>query len=131
MKKTVFHKFCPDIYPTNIYVAVTNSQTDICDMFLDEHGQEIGDLPIHCDALCMSVAERSNNERVDLIVFRKKEYMTVSTMAHESFHCAENICRKLGIVYNNEDNNEAFAYLIGYIIDCCDQVRTNKLRIKS
>ena len=128
MNKAVFHKFSPNIYPINIYIAVTNNQSAISDRFMYEDCKDIDDLPVNCDALCLSVIERDNNEFGELIVFRKKEYMTVSTMAHESFHCAENICRKLGIVYNNEDNNEAFAYLIGYIIDCCNQVRTNKFK---
>lgn len=128
MNKVVFHKFSPNIYPTNIYIAVTNNQSAISDRFMYEDCKDIDDLSVNCDALCLSVIERDTNDFGDLIVFRKKEYMTVPTMAHESFHCAANIFRKLGISYNDDDNNEAFAYLIGYIVDCCNQVRINKFK---
>lgn len=128
MNKVVFHKFSPNIYPTNIYIAVTNNQSAISDRFMYEDCKDIDDLPVNCDALCLSVVERDTNEFGELIVFRRKEYMTIPTMAHESFHCVANICNRLGISYKDDDNNEAFAYLMGYTMDCCNQVRTNKFK---
>lgn len=128
MGKVVFHKFTSDIYPINVYITITNDQTAVTDRFSDGYGLEIGDLPENCDALCMTVVDKPTKERGNLILFRKKDFMTTSTMAHESFHCAENICRELGVVYNNDENNEAIAYLIGWIVDCCEQVKRNKFK---
>lgn len=128
MKKTVFHKFENEIYPISIYVSITNNQTSIQDNFLQADKTYIEDLPEYADALCMPVIVKESNEEAVLIIFRKKEWTTISTIAHESFHCAEYICQRLGIKYSNEDNSEAFAYLLGYIVDCCEQVRTNKFK---
>lgn len=128
MSKVVFHKFTLDIYPVSIYIAITNDQTAVTDRFFDGCGLEIGDLPEYCKALCMTVIDKPTYERGNLILFRKKNLMTTSIMAHESFHCAENICHDLGIVYNDDNNNEAMAYLIEWIVDCCEQVKHNKFK---
>lgn len=127
-KKVEFHKFNNDIYPTALIVAVTNSQSAIFDMFLDENGNELKELPENCDALVVSVTERSTKKRYDLVVFRKKEYMSVAAMAHEAFHATLNMCEKLGITITENDNNEAFAYFLGWVVDCINQVRIGKFK---
>lgn len=126
-RKEVFHKFSNSIYPTDIVVVITNNETAIKNRFLDRDGDEI-ELPIQCDALVANVTERDTRERCELIVFRKKEYMTIATIAHEAFHAMQNIAEKVGLQCYDDSCNEHMAYLIGWIADCCDQVRTNKFK---
>lgn len=126
--KLIIHKFQQPIYPMNIWIVITNSQVGITNRFWNNKGEELSDSPDNCDAMVVDVVDKETKERGDIIIFRKKEYMTVATMSHEAFHCADNIMSKLGLQCYDEGNNEHIAYLIGYITDCCDQVRTNKFK---
>jgi hypothetical protein len=76
----------------------------------------------------MNVINKKTNENGVLIVFRKRNYMTSSTVAHESFHAMDNIASWLSIEFIDGAANEALAYLIGWIVDCCYQVKTNKFK---
>lgn len=126
--KTIFHKFANHIYPLNLVVVITNNQTAVTDRFLDDKGKEMDDFPTNCEAFAQSVVEKETLERCDLIVFRKKEYATVSTICHESFHAALSMMDKMGVRVFEGDPNEHVAYLLGWIADCCNQVVTNKFK---
>ena len=123
-----FHKFKCDLYPFNLVVVITNNETAINEQFKEENGEEISDLPESCEALTMNVRERKTNAQTSLIVFRKREYMTTEIMCHESFHAMQDIAEKIGLTFHNNDANEHMAYLIGWIADCCQQVKTNKFK---
>lgn len=127
-KKTIFHEFHNGVYPSTVTITITNNLSSIANIYLNGDGTEITDLPEQCDALCFEAVKKDGKERTDIIIFRDKKYMTVSTMAHESFHATQNLCGKYGITCHNGDNNEAFAYLLGRVVDCCEQVRTNKFK---
>lgn len=43
----------------------------------------------------------------------KKDYS--NTLSHENYHLVNNICKYHGIVFDHEGDNEAHAYLTGYL----------------
>lgn len=56
---------------------------------------------------------------------RIKKDMDINTITHEASHVAIDIFTELGIEIN-DSNQEAFAYFIGWVAKCCEQVKKLK-----
>lgn len=69
------------------------------------------------------------NSRCQVIVLRywRGESVSHNILAHEAFHCAEHILGAAGIKLT-EDTVEAYAYMVGYIVDQCVQIITGRAR---
>ena len=61
-----------------------------------------------------------------LIWFPSAKYMTASNMAHEAVHVSMDLCSLIDC-YIDTDNQEPFAYLVGWVTDCMDKVKRIKL----
>lgn len=62
-----------------------------------------------------------------LIRFENKAAMTVRNITHEAVHAALEIFDYVG-ARTTHDNQEPFAYLVGWIADCCNKVKTDKTK---
>ena len=51
--------------------------------------------------------------------------MTPSHIAHEAVHAADDIYYFIG-AHPDTLNNEPYAYLVGYITECCEQAKVIK-----
>ena len=71
----------------------------------------------------MVVQHKESRKKGILILFENKKAMSVKYIAHESSHAAHELWKHLG-----EDffGNEANAYFIGWVADCCNKVKTGK-----
>lgn len=58
-------------------------------------------------------------------MFASKKDMDINTITHEASHVAIDIFTELSIGLN-DSNQEAFAYFIGWVAKCCEQVKKLK-----
>lgn len=130
--KNKINVFINHIYPRRLYVVVTDCASVINNIFtnVEDDGKEI------------SKEDLSNNQAITFrckcktdgyygvcVVFRKKEYMTIKNMGHESLHVATSIHKDLGMSMGfNLGEDETCAYIVGWAIDCMNQVKTNKFK---
>lgn len=70
-----------------------------------------------------NVVLKENGELGVLIMFKSKSEMNVSVVAHESFHAASDMADILGLSFHSGESNEAMAYLISWIVKCCEEVK--------
>lgn len=124
MKNTI-HEFPCGIYPRVIWVSTGASLQSLNDFFEAKYSE--------IDA--STDAEVTNNRRIKpdvkggiLIRFQSKKSMTTSTIAHESVHAALEIFDYVGAIVDCK-NQEPFAYLVGWIADCINQVKTGKFKV--
>lgn len=64
---------------------------------------------------------------VILVRFESKNAITIANIAHESSHIAMNIFDYIGAKVDLA-NQETFSYLVGWVADCINQVRTGKFK---
>lgn len=106
---TLYEYDC-QLYPRKIWVSVTRN----CPSNLS-HIQSMDDIGI---ADTQATFDETTNLGGVLIRFSNKTCMTPSTIAHEAVHAAVIICDYIGGQINLE-SQEYFAYLVGWIVDCC------------
>lgn len=119
---TRIHEFDPKIYPRLLWVTYGCPTAVLNDMFEDK----IQDMPKSCDAetlLCRRL--KPDIKGGVLIRFENKAAMTAKNIAHEAVHAALDIFDYVDARISS-DNQEPFAYLVGWIADCCQQVRTGR-----
>lgn len=100
------HEFDPVIYPRKLWVAVS---TDTFDAIVD------------------CVRDKLRNLGGILVRFESKNAITIANIAHESSHIAMNIFDYIGAKVDLA-NQETFSYLVGWVADCINQVRTGKFK---
>ena len=116
------HQFNPQIYPRLLWIAVGCPIDAIRDMF----GADFPD--IDADAVadtCRASVTKPKSRGGILIRFRNYNDINFMNVCHEASHAA------LEIFHYSEcaitpDNQEPFAYLVGWIAKCCAQVKANK-----
>lgn len=117
------HEFDPVLYPRRLWVVVNCPASVLNEWFEDKYE----DLPNTTDA-CVVSARRIKPEIKGgvLIRFESKAAMTTSNIAHEAVHAAVEMFDYVGgrISY---DNQEPFAYLVGWVADCIDKVKKGKV----
>lgn len=114
------HEFDPAIYPSLLWVVIGNKT--ISDRFrtlelMDENAL----------AETEPVNDILQNRNGVIIRFRSRKNMTTEIITHESVHAAAEIMRYVGGRVEVE-NQEPFAYLAGWVADCCNQVKKNKFK---
>lgn len=62
-----------------------------------------------------------------LVRFESKNAITIANIAHESSHIAMNIFDYIGAKVDLA-NQETFSYLVGWVANCINQVRTGKFK---
>lgn len=125
--KIIIHEFDPVIYPRKLWIVVTKDMSIITNNFLDKNskGEMIysGDIGSDFHAITQKVTHKESRLHGSIIVFGNKAALTSKNIAHESTHAARQIWNELGEDVTGE---EADAYLVGWIAECCEKVKLNK-----
>lgn len=117
---TQIHEFNPEIYPYTIWVSIGLSDNEAKETFA------VPRFDLRASGMVSDVYEYNGGyRRGALIRFQKIENITAETIAHEAAHAALYLFKFIG---NNVhfDNQEPFAYLVGWIAKCIDAVKNNR-----
>lgn len=120
------HEFSTAIYPRKLWITRGATRLYMKDIFEEPDGGELK-FGKWSDAFAYNVQKKSTLDYGVLIWFEDIKAMTTSNIAHESVHAALEIFNDLGCNVD-ADNQEPFAYLVGWIADCIDQVKKNKFK---
>ena len=117
------YQFDPQIYPRNLWVSVGASVEELQEKFGKEDIKE--DLDDSYYAETYPVQQKETLLGGVLIRFQDLKAMTPENMAHEATHAALEIfdCCDCRI---DVENQEPFAYLVGWIVKCIEEVRDVK-----
>ena len=111
------------IYPRKLWVMYKPTLDEINESFIQGE-QELKDsqykiLKENSAAITCCVFNKKGLYKGCLIIIFRKP--TINTIAHESVHFADYIFEDLGIVKQNfSENNESYAYLVGWCAKCID-----------
>lgn len=129
MRNTTIHEFHPSIYPRRIWVVKGSNEKFVKDNFTERLGEEIVfDNKDGNESACTIfpyVKLRSNGKYGYLVYIQAR--LSVGDIAHESVHVATELFSEIGAIHT-PDNQEPFAYLVGWIADCIHQVITGKFK---
>jgi hypothetical protein len=127
MKKMQIHQFDPVIYPVKLYVVKYPDENEINDKFYS-----IDELPINYKlstaaeaTTCKNIIRLKETNKYGVLITIYPGPISVGVIAHEATHAARVIWSWLT---EDETGAEADAYLVGWISDCINQVKTNKFK---
>ena len=121
--KTIIHEFDPCIYPRLLWVVKGGSLEGIRKTL--EFG-EVGEEEQSGGALTISAYDNENKHGGFLVWFPKASEMSnLDWIAHECAHVALDIFDYIGSEVKASDS-EPFAYLVGWVFKCIDEVRKFK-----
>lgn len=127
MKKVTIHEFHPSIYPRRIWVVKGCNKKIIKDKFSERDGEEIvlkNEEGYESACTVFPYVKLKENGKYGYLVCIQSR-LSAGDVAHESVHVATEIFREIGAIHT-PDNQEPFAYLVGWIADCIQQVITGK-----
>lgn len=125
-KQHQIHEFDPNIYPRKVWITCGVPFSIIKDMF--ELPDGIIEIEEDTDArVIMCRRLKPEIKGGVLIEFKNKSAMTIANITHESIHAAIDIFSYVD-AYIQANNQEPFAYLSGWIADCCNQVKIGKFK---
>ena len=135
MKEPIIHEFDPVIYPARLWVGINPPFEYIDNKFYGLNsemeripfGKEQHEVDSFVVARTHAVTDKESGWIGIFVSIYKPKMMTTNFISHESAHCADFICENFGIQHGGFDNGEAYAYLIGWIADCIEKVKLNKL----
>lgn len=113
------YQFDPQIYPRKLWVAVGVPTEELNEKFVDE----IKDMDDSNDAETLPIQQKEPLLGGVLVRFENLKSMRPDNIAHEATHAALEIFDYVDarIQY---DNQEPFAYLVGWVVKCIDEVKT-------
>lgn len=117
-------EFDPQIYPKLLWVAV-NPNEEEQSKFKSLHDKDEPLLKVEMDdcLACVYVVRKIENCKTgSMIVFKDLSTLTPGVMAHEAVHVVSNICRFIGLKYNEYDD-EHISYLVEWVVNCCEKVK--------
>jgi hypothetical protein len=132
MNKIIIKQFDTIIYPRQIWIAAGGTREDIASNFKDSDGDPFLINPDDIrdsEALTYGVNDKSGKIGGSLVWFHDTDKMTSRNITHESVHAANIIFSDLGIKIDT-DNDEAQAYLAGFVADCIDKVQIEVVKRK-
>ncbi len=115
------YEFDPVIYPRLLWIAVNPKKEVLQEYFSDTLDTDA----LKGKAVVCVVSRKIDNSAGYLIVFNSKKYMDIETIAHEATHVGLDLFHELDIEYDGL-HQEAFAYFIGWVAKCCEQVKKLK-----
>ena len=119
---TRIHEFDPKIYPRLLWVTYGCPTAVLKDMF----GNEAQDMDKTANAEVINCRRMKPDVRGGVLIrFRNKSEMTMENIAHEAVHAALEIFDYVNARISS-DNQEPFAYLVGWIADCCQEVKAGR-----
>lgn len=107
------HEFDPLIYPRKLWIAV--SKDTFPDIF-----EDVIVFDEASDAITETAYDKINNKGGVLIRFGSPD-VSMKQISHEATHAAIDIFDYIG-ASPDPKNQEPFAYLVGWIADCCEKV---------
>lgn len=129
MKKTIIHEFHPSIYPRRMWVVKGCKKEFIKDKFTERLGEEIIFENLDGNESACTVFPRvklKENGKYGHLVYIQSR-LSVGDIAHEAVHVATELFSEIGS-FHTADNQEPFAYLVGWVADCIYQVVTGKFK---
>jgi hypothetical protein len=126
MKKVQIHQFDPIIYPTKLWISISNDEKGLSERFVDFKTKNPLDFSLienHAAITYLVQQKESPTYCGVFIVFTKREYCNMKNIAHESAHAARFIWNYLR---EFEPSDESDAYLVGWVADCIWKIKTNK-----
>lgn len=125
MSKFKIYEFDPVIYPRKLWV-VTDAKA-LEEFFYADDKAALTPIDDN-EATTYYDVVRKNNKNVGVVIFIRKG-INVNTIAHESGHAAFAMFRMINANIEFK-NTEPYCYLLGWIAECIDKVRTNKIKDK-
>lgn len=123
-KTTKIHEFDPVIYPRLLWVTYNCPAALLEDLFEGK----IEEMDKNSDADVLNCRRLKPDVKGGILIrFRSKKDMSAKNIAHESTHAALEIFDYVGALISS-DNQEPFAYLVGWIADCINKVKNNKIK---
>lgn len=111
------HEFDLTPYPQKLWIAIsTDKFEDLLKGAEDLEKYHYADVGYVSD---------KNGMAGYLLRFENKKAMTMSNIAHEASHVAMDCLDYIGEEVNLK-NQEYFAYLLGYIVECIEKVKKHK-----
>lgn len=134
--KNQIYEFNPVIYPCRIWIGINIPFEDVKNKFYAlatnmeriEFEKNMYQNNRFIIATNFQVASKDDGWIGIFIPIFKKWNMDVKTIAHEASHAADFFCEEFGITSDSFEHGEARAYLLGWIADCINQVKTNKFK---
>lgn len=120
------HEFHPQIYPRRLWVAKGGTFEDIKALFTTMNGEELEEVEYSLAATYIVQTKSDEHYFGHLIWFLHPKDMTASNMAHEALHASMDLFGLIGCKMDY-DNQEPLAYLVGWVTDCVDKVKRNKV----
>jgi hypothetical protein len=117
------HEFDTVIYPRKLWIVVKPEKGQLEDVFDDLDYDEVLSERWNATAIYL-VREKKFGLLGGLIVFKNKREITIENITHEATHIAMDMFTDLGIEFNGA-SQEAFAYFVGWVASCCEQVKIN------
>ena len=117
-------EFDPQIYPRKVWVAKGGDVKSLREQFCRVNGDEIA-FEGNCEGFVDSVSLKSDGKLGELIWFPYASAMPISHISHEATHAAIDIFDDCGCRIDAE-NQEPFAYLVGWIAKCINEVKNGK-----
>lgn len=128
MKKPVqIHQFDPVIYPVKLFVIKHPTEEVINNNFEEYNGSKISfSIGTHNFAATYNkIVVKKDIQKYGVLINLYRNTLEVSKLAHEATHAARVIWDWL---CEDSTGAEADAYLVGWIVDCIDQVNKNKFK---
>ena len=132
MNKIIIKQFDTIIYPRQVWIAAGGTRGDIVENFKDDEGDPFyvsQERIKNSEALAFSVHDKDKKCCGSLVWFHDPERMSLRNITHESVHAANFILSDLGIGVDT-DNDEAQAYLAGFVADCIEKVQVELVKRK-
>lgn len=131
MKRLKVHQFENGIYQPCIFIVADNRLSLISENFTETDGSELDleDINEFVNAFVYPspvFGKDNDNKGGWLIVFKSKKHMSTEIMAHEAYHAMEFYAEQIGLGYTPGGCNESRAYLLGWIVKCCKEVKNYK-----
>ena len=131
MKKIKIHQFENGIYQPCVFIVTDNRLDLIKENFTETDGNELDLYDIDCFTQAFvyqgPVIHKDNPDVGGfLIAFKNKEKMRVEIMAHEAYHAMLLYAEHIGLNYEERGCNEARAYLLEWMVKCCNEVKNFK-----
>lgn len=121
------HQFDPVIYPVKLYVIKYPDAEEINDKFTDFDLTSLN-YKLHADVYATTwstIVRLKETNKFGVLVILYPGKINIGHIAHEATHAARVIWDWLT---ESTTGAEADAYLVGWISDCINQVRTNKFK---
>lgn len=127
-KEAKFIEYDFTIYPFKLWIGVGGTLNCVKEWFVDNDGSELTFTDKEENnslGITMDLMRRETSDYGVLVYFSSKERMTTKVIAHEATHAARRLFEHINA---DIDNEEPFAYAVGFIAECCDEVKRRKFK---